>query len=60
MKPARIVVICIAAVSAIALALVVRAMGSSSNQPARPAAAATVESRPMTRVLVAASDLDPG
>lgn len=59
MKPARIAVICIAAVSAIGLALVVRAMGSSSNQPV-PAAAAAVETRPMTRVLVAAADLEPG
>ena len=60
MKPARIVVICIAAVSAIGLALVVRAMGSSSNEPATPAAAAPVEVRPMAKVLVAAKDLEPG
>ncbi|SPU55468.1 Flp pilus assembly protein CpaB [Brevundimonas vesicularis] len=60
MKPARIVVICIAAVSAIGLALVVRAMGSSSNEPAAPAAAAPVEVRPMAKVLVAAKDLEPG
>jgi pilus assembly protein CpaB len=60
MKPARIVVICIAAVSAIGLALVVRAMGSSSNEPAAPAAAASVEVRPMAKVLVAAKDLEPG
>ncbi|WP_313452429.1 Flp pilus assembly protein CpaB [Brevundimonas sp.] len=60
MKPARIVVICIAAVSAIGLALVVRAMGSSSHQPVAPAAAAPVETRPMTRVLVANADLTPG
>ena len=59
MKPARIVVICIAAVSAIGLALVVRAMGSSDG-PAAPAAAAAVETRPMARVLVAAHDLEPG
>ena len=39
MKPARIAVLCIAAVAAIGLALVVRAMGSSSNEPAAPAAA---------------------
>lgn len=57
MKPARIVVICIAAVSALGLALVVRAMGNSA--PA-PAAAATVETRPMARILVAAKDLEPG
>ncbi len=60
MKPARIVVICIAAVSAIGLALVVRAMGSSSGQPAERAAAAAVEARPMAKVLVAARDLEPG
>lgn len=60
MKPARIVVICIAAVSAIGLALVVRAMGSSSNGPTTPAAAAPVEVRPMAKVLVAAKDLEPG
>lgn len=60
MKPARIVVICIAAVSAIGLALVVRAMGSSSNEPTAPAAAAPVEVRPMAKVLVAAKDLEPG
>ncbi|WP_313008152.1 Flp pilus assembly protein CpaB [Brevundimonas vesicularis] len=60
MKPARIVVICIAAVSAIGLALVVRAMGSSSNEPTTPANAAPVEVRPMAKVLVAAKDLEPG
>ena len=48
-----------AAPAAIGLALVVRAMGSSSHQPSRPAVAA-VETRPMTRVLVAATDLQPG
>lgn len=58
MKPARIAVICIAAVAAIGLALVVRAMGSSSNAPAAPAAAA--ETQPKARVLVAAHDLAPG
>lgn len=60
MKPARIIVICIAAVAAIGLALVVRAMGSSSGQPAAVAAAAPVETRPMAKVLVAAKDLQPG
>ena len=60
MKPAKIAVICVAAVSALGLALVVRARGSSSSQPAAPAAAAAVETRPMTRVLVAAGDLQPG
>lgn len=59
MKPARIAVICIAAVAAIGLALVVRAMGSSSGEPAAVAAAAEPP-RPMARVLVAARDLAPG
>jgi pilus assembly protein CpaB len=60
MKPARIIVICIAAVAAIGLALVVRAMGSPSREPAAVATAAPVETRPMARVLVAAKDLQPG
>ncbi len=62
MKPARIIVICVAAVSAIGLALVVRAMGSSSGQPTTPAAAeAPAEPQePMAKVLVAARDLEPG
>ena len=59
MKPARIAVICIAAVAAIGLALVVRAMGSSSGEPAAVAAAAA-PARPMAKVLVAARDLAPG
>ena len=59
MKPARIAVICIAAVAAIGLALVVRAMGSSSGEPAAVAAAAE-PARPMAKVLVAARDLAPG
>ena len=59
MKPARIVVICIAAVAAIGLALVVRAMGSS-GAPTAVATAAPAETRPMARVLVAARDLQPG
>ena len=59
MKPAKIAVICIAAISAIGLALVVRAMGSSSGAPAATAVAA-VEARPMAKVLVAAKDLEPG
>jgi len=59
MKPARIAVICIAAVSALGLALVVRAMGNGS-EPAAPAAAAPVEARPMAKILVAAKDLAPG
>jgi pilus assembly protein CpaB len=61
MKPARIIVICVAAVAAIGLALVVRAMGSRSGEPAAVATAATpVETRPMAKVLVAARDLEPG
>lgn len=59
MKPAKIAVVCIAAVSAIGLALVVRAMGSSSGEPASTAVAA-VETVPMAKVLVAARDLEPG
>lgn len=58
MKPARIAVICIAAVSAIGLALVVRAMGSPSGDAVTVAAAEPA--RPMARVLVAARDLAPG
>lgn len=60
MKPARIIVICVAAVAAIGLALVVRAMGSPSKEPTAVATAAPVEARPMARVLVAAKDLQPG
>lgn len=59
MKPAKIAVICIAAVAAVGLALVVRAMGSPSGEPAATAVAA-VETRPMAKVLVAAKDLEPG
>lgn len=59
MKPARIAVICIAAVSALGLALVVRAMGNGS-EPSTPAAAAPVETRPMAKILVASRDLEPG
>lgn len=60
MKPARIIVICVAAVAAIGLALVVRAMGSPSKEPTAVATAAPVDARPMARVLVAAKDLEPG
>ena len=60
MKPARIIVICFAAVAAIGLALVVRAMGSPSNSPTAVATAAAVPARPMAKVLVAAKDLQPG
>lgn len=58
MKPAKIAVICIAAVAAIGLALVVRAMGSSGAPTAT--AVAAVEAPPMAKVLVAAKDLEPG
>lgn len=60
MKPARIIVICVAAVAAIGLALVVRAMGSPAKEPTAVATAAPVEARPMAKVLVAAKDLQPG
>jgi pilus assembly protein CpaB len=60
MKPARIIVICVAAVAAIGLALVVRAMGSPSGAPTAVATAAAVPARPMAKVLVAAKDLQPG
>lgn len=60
MKPARIIVIAVAAVSAIGLALVVRAMGSSDGEAVRPAAAAAPAEAPMAQVLVAAQDLEIG
>lgn len=60
MKPARIIVICVAAVAAIGLALVVRAMGSPSNSPTAVATAAPAPTVPMAKVLVAAKDLQPG
>lgn len=60
MKPAKIAVICIAAVSAIGLALVVRAMGSSGQAVSTAAAAPVEAARPMAKVLVAARDLAPG
>ncbi|GAD59672.1 Flp pilus assembly protein CpaB [Brevundimonas sp. BAL450] len=59
MKPARIAVIGIAAVAAIALALVVRAMGNSGGEPTATASAA-VEAPRMARVLVAARDVPVG
>ena len=59
MKPARIAVICVAAVAAIGLAFVVRAMGSG-GEPTQTAAAAPVAAVPMAKVLVAARDLEPG
>jgi len=60
MKPAKIAVICVAAVAAIGLALVVRAMGSPSGNATATATAAPAETRPMAQVLVAARDLQPG
>lgn len=59
MKPARIIVIAVAAVSAIGLALVVRAMGSSDGEAVNAAAAAPAEA-PMSQVLVASRDLEIG
>ncbi|MEN5147430.1 Flp pilus assembly protein CpaB [Brevundimonas diminuta] len=58
MKPAKIAVICVAALAAIGLALVVRAMGSSGAPDT--ATSAAVETRSMAKVLVAARDLEPG
>lgn len=61
MKPARIAVVCVAAVAAIGLAFVVRAMGSSNGEPVAVATAAPAEpARPMAKILVAAKDLAPG
>ncbi len=61
MKPARIAVICVAAVAAIGLAFVVRAMGSSGGDPVAVASAAPAEPiRPVAKILVAAKDLTPG
>lgn len=59
MKPARIIVIAVAAVSAIGLALVVRAMGSGGDA-APPAAAAPAPEVATAQVLVAARDLEIG
>lgn len=58
MKPARIAVIAVAAVSAIGLALVVRAM--MGGEPTATATASVADARPMAKVLVAARDLQPG
>lgn len=60
MSPIRIVILAVAAVAAIGLALVVRGMASRDNSPAQPAAAAPVDTRPMTRVLVAKVDVPVG
>lgn len=57
MKPAKIAVIGVAAISAIGLALVVRSMG---NPPADEKAQVVVEAAPVAKVLVAAVDLEPG
>lgn len=59
MKPARIIVIAVAAVSAIGLALVVRTM-SSGGEAAPQAAAAPTPEAPTAQVLVAARDLEIG
>lgn len=58
MKPAKIAVIGVAAISAIGLALVVRSMGTPS--PQEDGAKAVVEAAPVAKVLVAAVDLEPG
>ena len=58
MKPAKIAVICVAALAAVGLALVVRSMGSSGAD--KPSAVATAPAARTTKVLVAASDLAPG
>ena len=58
MKPAKIAVICVAALAAVGLALVVRSMGSSDGE--KPSAAVTAPAAATTKVLVAAVDLAPG
>lgn len=60
MKPARIAVICVAAVAAIGLAFVVRAMGSSGQPVAVASAEPPAAVVPMAKILVAARDLQPG
>ncbi len=60
MKPARIAVIVIAAVAAIGLAFVVRAMGTGKPASEASAAAPIAKAEPMTKVLVAARELKPG
>lgn len=60
MKPARIAVICIAAVAAIGLAFVVRSMGSSGEPMATATAGPAPAAVPMAKILVAARDLEPG
>jgi len=60
MKPARIVVLCVAAAAAIGLALVVRTMGSGGDAVATASAAPAPPPRPTARILVAAKDLAPG
>jgi pilus assembly protein CpaB len=61
MKPARIIVICVAAVAAIGLALRRARHGIARQKPTAVAtAAAPCRRRPMAKVLVAAKDLQPG
>lgn len=57
MKPAQIAVICVAAVAAIGLAVVVRKMG---NSPQSSPQIAQVQVEPVAQVLVAARNLEPG
>ena len=58
MKPAKIAVICVAALAAVGLALVVRSMGAPDKDKATVAATAPVAAT--TKVLVAAVGLAPG
>ncbi|MEG1451220.1 Flp pilus assembly protein CpaB [Brevundimonas sp.] len=58
MKPAKIAVICVAALAAVGLALVVRSMGASDDKKA--AAEVSAPAAATTKVLVAAVDLEPG
>jgi len=58
MKPAKIAVICVAALAAVGLALVVRSMGASDDKKATAEVSAPAAAT--TKVLVAAVDLEPG
>ena len=58
MKPAKIAVICVAALAAVGLALLVRSMGSSNDDKVQTAASAPAVTT--AKVLVAARDLPQG
>lgn len=58
MKPAKIAVICVAALAAVGLALVVRSMGASDDKKAATEVSAPAAAT--AKVLVAAVDLNPG